>query len=122
MYTITRVVPHGTGHLLLELAGLDDRTAAAALAGSELLVPIRDLPELDAGEFYYHEMPGFRVETVDGRTIGEIVDTMHTGTTDVWIVRSEAREHLIPVIRDVVAEIDRGARRVVITPIPGLLD
>jgi len=122
MHTITRVAPHGAGHLLIELAALHDRTAAAALAGSDLLVPLGDLPALGAGEFYYHEMPGFRVETVDGRTIGEITDTMHTGTTDVWIVRSETGEHLIPVIREVVAEIDRGARRVLITPIPGLLD
>ena len=122
MHTITRVAPHGAGHLLVELDALCDRTAADELAGSEILVPLDDLPELAAGEFYYHEMPGFRVETVDGRTIGEIADTMHTGTTDVWIVRSDAGEHLIPVIREVVAEIDREARRVVITPIPGLLD
>jgi 16S rRNA processing protein RimM len=67
-------------------------------------------------------MPGFRVETVDGRVVGEITDTMHTGTTDVWIVRAQAREHLIPVVRDVVVSIDRAARRVVITPITGLLD
>jgi 16S rRNA processing protein RimM len=122
MHTITRVAPHGAGQLLVELDGLHDRTAAAALAGSDVLVPVRDLPELGVGEFYYHEMPGFRVETVDGRTIGEIADTMHTGTTDVWIVRSDAGEHLIPVVRDVVAAIDRTARRVLITPIPGLLD
>jgi 16S rRNA processing protein RimM len=122
MHTITRVAPHGAGHLLVELEALHDRTTAAALAGSDVLVPIRDLPELGAGEFYYHEMPGFRVETVDGRTIGEIADTMHTGATDVWIVRSDGGEQLIPVVRDVVVEIDRAGRRVVITPIPGLLD
>jgi 16S rRNA processing protein RimM len=67
-------------------------------------------------------MPGFRVETVDGTPIGEITDTMHTGATDVWIVRSPSGEHLIPVVRDVIAAIDRTARRVVITAIPGLLD
>ena len=121
MHTIARVASHGAGQLLVELDGLHDRTAAEGLAGSDVLVPVGDLPALSAGEFYYHEMPGFRVETVDGRTIGEIVDTMHT-TTDVWVVRSATGEHLIPVVRDVVAEIDRTARRVLITPIPGLLD
>jgi 16S rRNA processing protein RimM len=122
MHTITRVAPHGRGQLLVELSGLHDRTGAEALAGSDVLVPVDVLPPLDAGEFYYHEMPGFRVETVDGQPVGEITDTMHTGTTDVWVVRSPAREHLIPVVRDVVVSIDRATRRVVITPIPGLLD
>jgi ribosomal 30S subunit maturation factor RimM len=37
-------------------------------------------------------------------------------------VRDEAREHLIPVIADVVRAIDRPARRVVVEPMPGLLD
>ena len=122
MHTITRVAAHGRGQLLVDLAGLHDRTAAEALAGSDVLVSRDVLPALAAGEFYYHEMPGFRVETVDGEPIGEITETMHTGTTDVWIVRTPTREHLIPVVREVVASIDRAARRVVITPIPGLLD
>jgi len=121
-HTINRLAPHGRGQLLVELDGLHDRTAAEALAGSDLLVATDILPALGSAEFYYHEMPGFRVETVDGRVVGEITDTMHTGTTDVWIVRAPTREHLIPVVRDVVVCIDRAARRVVITPITGLLD
>jgi len=122
MHTITRATPHGHGQLLVELDGLGDRRAAEALAGSDVLVPMDTLPAPGANEFYYHEMPGFRVETVDGRMIGEIADTVHTGATDVWIVRTPTREHMIPVVRDVVASIDRAARRVLITPIPGLLD
>ena len=122
MHTITRATAAGRGKLLVELEGVSDRLAAEALAGSDVLVPTASLPAPGANEFYYHEMPGFRVETVDGRMIGEIADTMHTGTTDVWIVRAATREHWIPVVRDVVASIDRAARRVLITPIPGLLD
>ena len=122
MHTITRVTPHGRGQLLVEVDGLRDRTTAEALAGCDVSVPTTALPPLAAGEFYYHEMPGFRVETASGRTIGEITETLHSGTTDVWVVCTPAGERLIPVIRDVVASIDREARRVVITPIPGLLD
>ena len=122
MHTITRASAHGRGQLLVDLDGVRDRGAAEALAGSDVLVPTGTLPAPGANEFYYHEIPGFRVETVDGRMIGEITDTMHTGATDVWIVRTATREHMIPVVRDVVATIDRARRRVLITPIPGLLD
>lgn len=122
VHTVRRLAPHGRGHLLVELDGVADRTTAERLAGCDVLVPATALPPLDPHEFYYHEMPGYRVETVDGTVIGDIVDTMHTGTTDVWIVQTGTREVLIPVVRDIVATIDRAGRRVLVTPIPGLLD
>ncbi|HWP66432.1 MAG TPA: ribosome maturation factor RimM [Candidatus Limnocylindria bacterium] len=121
-HTIARVVPHGSGQLLVELDGVGDRTQAEAFAGSSVLVAVAELPAPGAWEFYWHEMPGYRVETVDGQPVGVITDTMHTGTTDVWAVDTPAGERLIPVIRDVVATIDRAERRVLITPMPGLLD
>ena len=54
--------------------------------------------------------------------LGTIASTFSTGTNDVWVVRGPDREHLIPVIADVVRTIDASARRVVIEPLPGLLD
>ena len=121
-HVVIRAAPHGGDAVLLALEGVGDRDAAARLAGAEVLVDAGSLPPAGEGEFYYHEMPGFLVETTDGSRIGEITGTMHTGTTDVWIVRAEGREILIPVVRDVVQTIDRAARRIRITPLPGLLD
>ena len=60
--------------------------------------------------------------TTDGRALGTIAETFSTGLNDVWIVRDGPREHLIPIIADVVREIDHDGRRVVIEPMPGLLD
>jgi 16S rRNA processing protein RimM len=47
---------------------------------------------------------------------------MSTGLNDVWVVRDDTHEHLIPVIADVVVDIDLGQRRIVIRVMPGLLD
>lgn len=121
-FRIRSATPHGRGRVLLALEGVGDRTAAEALVGACVLVDPRDLPAPAADEFYYHELPGFRVDTVDGRTLGAIVNTFCTGTNDVWVVRGDVYEHLIPVIADVVRSIDRDARRVVVEPLPGLLD
>jgi 16S rRNA processing protein RimM len=38
------------------------------------------------------------------------------------VVRDGANEHLIPLIADVVREIDVAGGRLIIDPIPGLLD
>ncbi|HTD26624.1 MAG TPA: ribosome maturation factor RimM, partial [Candidatus Elarobacter sp.] len=73
-------------------------------------------------EFYYHEVVGFRVETTGGESLGAVAETFPTGLNDVWVVRGGGREHLIPVVADVVRAIDRATRRIVIEPLPGLLD
>jgi len=120
--TVTHAGAHGRGMLLLGLDVVRDRTAAEALRGARLLMRPADLPALAEDEYYHHEVVGFTVETLDGTVVGTIAGTMTNGLHDVWEVRAGAREHLIPVVADVVRAIDRAARRVRIDPTPGLLD
>lgn len=119
---VRAAVPHGRGRVLLALAGVDDRGAAEALVGARVLVRAADLPPPAADEFYYHEVVGFRVETTGGEALGAVVETFTTGLNDVWVVRGSGREHLIPVIADVVRAIDRATRCIVIEPLTGLLE
>jgi len=118
--TVAAAAPHGRG-MLIAFDGVRDRTAAESLTGMRVLVRAQDLPALAADEFYHYELEGFAVVTTDGRRLGAIASTFATGTSDVWVVRDERREYLVPVIADVVRTIDRSARRVVIEPLPGLL-
>ena len=60
--------------------------------------------------------------TVDGRDVGIVAGVMSNGLHDVLEVRAGEREHLIPVVSEVVRAIDRAGRRVRIDPLPGLLD
>lgn len=108
--------------VLVQLDGVTDRNAAEALVGSEVLVPTRDLPPPGENEFYYHEIEGFAVETVTGEGLGTVEEIFPTGANDVLVVRGPGGEHLIPVIAEVVRTIDRAGRRIVIAPLPGLLD
>jgi len=119
---VLSAAPHGRGLLLVGVKGVDDRTGAEALVGSRVLVSRADLPPAADDEFYYHELIGFVVETTSGRSLGAIAECFSTGTNDVWVVHDGTTEHLIPVIADVVRSIDRAARRIVIEPLPGLLD
>jgi 16S rRNA processing protein RimM len=119
---ITSAAPHGRGLVLVALAGVGDREAAEALVGSRVLVRTADLPPAADDEFYYYEVMGFRVETARGEPVGTLVATFATGANDVWVVRAPEREHLIPIVAEVVRAIDRPGRRVVIEPPAGLLD
>lgn len=108
--------------LLLQLDGVDDLTAAEALVGCAVAVPRAALPALDADSVYHADLVGCAVETTAGAPLGTVEGMLVTGSNDVCVVRDGAREVLVPLIADVVAELDVAGRRLVVRPIPGLLD
>lgn len=80
------------------------------------------LGDLDEGEFYYHEILGCTVMTIEGVAIGKVTDILETGANDVWTVTPEkGKLQYIPYIEDVVKEIDIEKKEIIIDPIEGLL-
>jgi 16S rRNA processing protein RimM len=110
------------GQALLRLEGYDTPEAAEALRNLWIQVPQDQLMPLPEDEHYVFEMIGVHVVTTDGRDLGEIAEVLITSANDVLVIRSATGEILIPYIDDVVAEEDLPARRIVIRPLPGLLD
>ncbi len=94
------------GGLLFKLGGYDDRTAATRLLGGDLAIRREQLPALAADEYYWVDLEGLRVITVDGVELGRVARLFETGANDVVVVAGE-RERLIPFLRgDVIKRID----------------
>ena len=104
------------------LEGITDANLAESLIGKNVFADERDLPPPGENEFYYRDVVGCEVFLTDGTRIGAIEDIIATGANDVFVVRGDGKEVLVPVIEDVVKEIDVASKRVVIEAIPGLLD
>ncbi len=119
--TVESVRPHGTVSLL-HVAGVDDLDAATDLVGRALALPEHELPAPEPGEYYVYQLAGLDVVTTGGDSLGTIESSFSNGANEVLVVRDAGREHLIPLIADVVRAVDLDARRVVIQPIAGLLD
>ena len=115
-WTSTRVVQgrvHGKG-LVVQLEGITDRDAAAALGSVEIGIRRSELPEPEPDEYYWADLIGLRVETVEGRLLGTVDHLIETGANDVLVVTGE-QEYLVPyvpgqVIRSVA--LDEGVIRV----------
>ncbi|MBI4515540.1 MAG: 16S rRNA processing protein RimM [Deltaproteobacteria bacterium] len=107
---------------LLQFDGYDSATAAAALVGAEVCLAAEQLPRLGPNEIYHRNLIGLQVETVAGQALGRVEAVIATGSNDVCVVHGAGGEHLIPLIADVVREVDLAGGRLVIDPIPGLLD
>ncbi len=101
---------HGKA-VIMKLAGYHDRDASAALVGADLAVRREQLPAPEDGEYYWADLEGLSVETVDGVALGVVDHLLATGANDVVVVRGE-RERLIPFLQpQVVVEVDLEHRR-----------
>jgi 16S rRNA processing protein RimM len=103
------------GYLTCEAVGL--------FRNQILMVRTADLPPLDEGEYYLHQLIGMVViDDQAGTTLGVITEILETGANDVYIVRNESgSEILLPAIDPVILDIDPGKRVVRVHILPGLL-
>ncbi len=107
-YALEQGKPHGNG-IIAKLSGIDTRTQAETLAAAEIWVSTSKLSKLPAGEYYWYQLTGLKVVTVDGQILGKIERLLQTGANDVLVVKSDpdSEEILIPYIRgDVIKEVD----------------
>ncbi len=100
--------------VVAKLKGCDDRTAAEKLGNPEIAVPRDWLAEEDANEFYWVDLIGSEVVNQAGDRLGKVEALMETGANDVLVVKGEAGEQLIPFVAEVIVEVDREARRVMV--------
>ena len=104
---------HGKG-LIAKFAGIDDRDAATELTGREIAIRREQLPPASPGEYYWADLEGLRVVTVDGIELGRVDHLFSTSANDVLVVRGD-RERLIPFLRDQVilgVDLDAGSIRI----------
>ncbi|NLY57186.1 MAG: ribosome maturation factor RimM [Gammaproteobacteria bacterium] len=91
--------------LVVQLKGLRDRDEALELVDWEICVPQSELPELSEDEYYWHQLEGLQVVTLEGQLLGRIDHLLETGSNDVLVVKPcagsiDQRERLLPYLPD----------------------
>jgi len=79
------------------------------LTNALVIVERENLPDADDDSYYWADLIGLQVVTIDGIQLGKIVRLLETGANDVMVVNGE-RERLIPWVREsVVKSVDLQA-------------
>ena len=104
-YEINWVKPHSRG-ALLALKEVTNRDQAKALIGSELYIPRARLPKLEDGAYYWFDLIGLKVYTRDDQYLGRLDSIIETGANDVYVVKKDDWEILIPALKSVVRSVD----------------
>lgn len=112
---IASIRKHSEG-ALLRFEGIESSDTAVQFRNCMVWVKTDELPDLPDGEYYLHQLIGFRVVTEDGNVIGSLVDIMETGANDVYIVKTEdsQTELLLPAIESVILSINFPDQKIVI--------
>lgn len=124
-----RKVRYQRNMVLIWFDELTSVEAAEAYRNALIQVPVADVAPLPEGYYYVFELVGLRIETIDGEYVGILQDVITAGGAhDVYVVKRAGKdgksqdEVLIPAIRQIVKEIDVEGGRILIDPMPGLLD
>ncbi len=93
------------------------------LVGETLYITEKEQTELEENAFYYHQIIGCNVQTIDGENLGVVESILAPGANDVWVVNDgNGKEILIPYIEDVVIDVNIAKKLIKIKLLEGLIE
>lgn len=121
-FRVEDVKPYKGNTYLIELEGIEDRTAAEAVVKLFIGLPAGQAPELPEDTYYVRDLIGFEIVDTAGTVLGEVSQVVQSHQ-DLLVLKTPAgSEHWIPFVKALVPEVDLAARRLVVAPVEGLLD
>ena len=108
------------GRLLVHFGDITDREIAERLRGSYLFIDRSQLADLGDEAWWPHDLEGCVVTTDADRSLGTLEEVLHTEANDIWVVRDDGEETLIPALREVVLDVDIAAKSIRVREIEGL--
>jgi 16S rRNA processing protein RimM len=120
-YEVTNAELH-KNVILVELDGVSSIDEAKKLVGTSVFIEKSKLDPLSEDEYYWFEVIGLEVFTDEGTFLGKVESILQTGSNDVYVIRNNKKEYLIPAIAEVVTNIDVVKKTMIIHPLEGLFE
>lgn len=110
--------------LIVAIDGVLDRDQADKLRGQYLQVPRSEVHPLPEGYYYDFDLIGLAVVDPEGKPLGRLAGVDRSSPVHhLYVVETpDGKQYLVPAVKAFVQEIDLAHGRIVITPIPGLLE
>lgn len=120
--TITNV-KYQKNNIIVKFKEIADINEAEKYKNLVLCADREDLPELEEGAHYIADLIGLDIVDEEGELIGKLVDVFNTGANDIYDVKREGKKNLLlPVIQDVVKDIDLENKKITVHVMEGLDD
>lgn len=101
--------------IVAQFEGVSDRNAAEALRETVIAIKPEQLPDLAENEYYWSDLIGLEVTTVEGVALGKVTEMMETGGANDVLVVKGGQERLIPFLQNsVVTKVDVQAGQITV--------
>ena len=107
--------------LLLAFDGVADRNQIEELR-DQLISSDVDLGSLAPGEYHFQQLIGCEVFQQNGELIGKVDEIVKLPGQDLLSVNRAGAQVLIPMVKQIIIEINVLAKKIVVNPPEGLLD
>lgn len=102
--------------VILKLEGIDDMNTAESYKTKYLSIPRDEEPELEEDTFYVVDIIGCTVYDTEDKNLGKVFDVLETKNNDVYWIK-EPKQLLIPVLRDIVLDVNVKEKKILIRPV-----
>ena len=121
-HAVEKVQPQPGARVLLKLRGIDRIEEAEPLRGSQLYLPLAELPALEDDQFYFHDVIGFTVVDFILGALGTVENFYALPQQDMLAMRYQGQEVLIPVVDELVSHANHTEKEIYVNLPDGLLD
>jgi 16S rRNA processing protein RimM len=109
------------GNLIIKIESLDSIEQARRHLGQPIEIHRSRLNLLPEGQYYLFQVIGLAVYSTRGDLLGRVAEVITTEGSDIYVVRGQCGEVLVPAIEDIVTSIDIDRGIITIEPVDGLL-
>jgi len=114
-------VKFSKNQVLLKFKGINIIEQAEELRNYYLQAKREDI-KLEKGAYFIVDLIGLEVYTEEGELLGILKEVLQPGANDVYVVEDKAKnEILLPVIPEVVKQVDIEGKKIVVKLLEGLI-
>lgn len=116
-------IKYQKNNIIVKFEEINDINEAEQYKNCVLYADRDELGELPEGTHYIVDLIGLEVYNEEGEKLGVLADVFNTGANDIYDVKRDGKKNLLlPVIDDVVKEIDIDGGRIIVHVMEGLDD
>ena len=106
--------------VLLKLKGIDTMTDAEKLKNLEIKIPSELALPCEEDEYYIRDLYGLNVFEENGENLGILEDIIFTGANDVYVVKKDDSQILIPAIKKCILSVNISDKKMIVKLLEGL--
>ncbi|MFL8887331.1 ribosome maturation factor RimM [Helcococcus kunzii] len=108
------------GNYIILLDGYNNINDVLKFKGKSIYISSDDLIDLEDDEFYIKDLIGIEVIDNNDKEVGKVVDVLEYDVNDVYVVKSDTKEMLIPAVAEFILDIDLENNKMKVKLIEGM--